>query len=305
MIERNTMNAPVQILSMGLSVPDLGTSAYGPFVETPTQGLEELAAALDQQAYDAIVLAWDRPGLLADWSGLARAVVEAAVVVVAPEPEVADALRLMRLGVQDVLSRREAATVGTVARTVRLAVERRRIEQAARKAFATDLTTGLPNHAQLMEHMTHLLALREREPAVMALLLVAVDGLAAAEARFGAESANVLRRKVAVRLRSGLRASDVVAALGADSYAVLLAWMDDAADADRVATKLVQSLQRPVSVAGQDMALAVRLGIARYPSQGRDADALLRVALGQAAAAMPQGRIGVASRGGGFAANDD
>ena len=35
----------------------------------------------------------------------------------------------------------------------------------ARKAYATDLETGLPHQQQLIEHMSHLLALREREPA--------------------------------------------------------------------------------------------------------------------------------------------
>ena len=41
-------------------------------------------------------------------------------------------------------------------------MQRKRLDIAARRAHATDLATGLPNHAQLMEHMTHLLALRER-----------------------------------------------------------------------------------------------------------------------------------------------
>ena len=127
-----------------------------------------------------------------------------------------------------------------VDRALRLAVERKRLDRAARKAYATDLSTGLPNHAQLLEHMTHLLALREREPAPMALLVLRIEGLSTAEAALGAEAANVLRRKVAVRLRAGLRASDVVAALGADSFAVLLAWIDTPADGQRVADKLIQ-----------------------------------------------------------------
>src|SRR5439155_25989561 len=127
------------------------------------------------------------------------------------------------------------------------------------------------------------LALREREPAPMALLALRIEGLAAAQAGFGAEAANVLRRKIAVRLRSGLRASDVVAALDADRFAVLLAWIDDAADGERVAAKLAQSLQRPLSVAGQDVTVAVGVGVARYPADGRDADLLLRLAASLAA----------------------
>jgi diguanylate cyclase (GGDEF)-like protein len=270
--------------------------------------LDDLSAALGHQGYDAVVMQLSDPdGLpaLAVWPGLARAVLDSAVLVVAPEPATTAALRLVNLGVQDVLPLREA-DASMLPRAVRLAVERKRLERAARKAYATDLATGLPNHAQLMEHMSHLLALREREPAAMALLALRVEGLAATEARFGTEAANVLRRKVAVRLRSGLRASDVVAAVGVDSFAVLLAWIDDPGDAEGVAAKLVQSLKRPFTVAGQDVAVAVSVGVAHYPAQGKDAETLLRRALGEAGEQLPTGRAGLGGRSAGSAAaNDD
>ena len=300
-------NDPLQLLYLGPRAPDWSTSAYGPFVVQAVATRDELSAALEEQGFDAIVMhLHDADGLaaLVNWPGLARAVLDAAVLVVAPEPAAPQALKLMQLGVQDVLPQREAdATL--LARAVRLAVERKRLERAARKAYATDLATGLPNHAQLMEHMSHLLALREREPAAMALLALHIDGLAATEARLGTEAANVLRRKVAVRLRAGLRASDVVASVGVDSFAVLLAWIDDPADGDRVAGKLAQALKRPISVAGQDVAVAASVGVARYPVHGKDADALLRLALGQAGASLPSGRAGISPRGGQSAANDD
>lgn len=302
------MNDPIQLLHLGLGAPDLSTSAYGPFVVHPVGLPDELTAALDQQGYDAIVIQQaDAGGLLAlaTWPGLARAVLDSAVLVVAPEPVTSAALRLVQLGVQDVLPCREADGA-MLARAVRLAVERKRQERAARKAYATDLATGLPNHAQLMEHMSHLLALREREPAAMALLALHVEGLAATESRLGTEAANVLRRKVAVRLRSGLRASDVVAAVGVDSFAVLLAWIDDPADGDRVAAKLVSLMKRPLSVAGQDVAVAVSVGVAQYPVHGKEAETLLRKALGQAGETLPSGRAGLGSRSaGGAAANDE
>jgi len=302
------MNEPIQLLHMGAAAPDLSTSAYGPFVVHEVPSLDDLAQALDSQHYDAIVLHQNRhDGLrqLALWPGLARAVLDAAVLVVAPEPASGEALRLVQLGAQDVLPPHEAHPAA-LARAMRLAVERKRLERAARKAYATDLATGLPNHGQLMEHMNHLLALREREPAVMALLALRIEGLAATEARLGTESANVLRRKVAVRLRSGLRASDVVAAVGVDTFAVLLTWIDDAGDGERVAVKLAQSLQRPFTVAGQDVAVAVCVGVSQYPQHGKDADTLLRRALGQAVDGRPIGRSGLSPHAGGAAAaNDD
>ena len=296
------MSDPLQVLYVAAKTPDLWGSAYGPFVVEPCPSLAEASAQWLSHPRDAVVIETDEPGRVLNWPGLAAAVLGSAVVLITHEPDATVAMRLLQLGVQDVLPPTDATSL---ARVLRLAIERKRLEQAARKAHSTDLSTGLPNHAQLMEHMTHLLALREREPAVMAVLALCLEGLQATEARLGAEAANVLRRKVAVRLRSGLRASDVVASVGVDSFIVLLAWIDDPHDADRVANKMAQALQRPFSVAGQDVAVAVRVGIGRYPEQGRDAHALLRRALGQAGNAAALGRAGLTPRSAGAAANDD
>ena len=124
--------------------------------------------------------------------------------------------------------------------------------------------------------------------------------LAAVEAAHGSEAANVLRRKAAVRLRAALRASDVVASLGRDMFAVLLAWMDADADAERVAEKLVKSVTLPLQVATQAVPLAVRHGLAQFPAHGRDAQTLLKRATSQAAAGQASGLLRL-----GGAANDE
>ena len=304
------MSPPIQLLHQGASPPDLATSALGPFIVQSCAGLDEVAPHLQGSRFDAVLLqARDGAELhaLLHWGGLSHAVLDSALVVLMPEPAGSDITRLLQLGVQEVMPTREAHPE-RIALALRQAVERKRLEIAAKRAYATDLGTGLPSHAQLMEHMTHLLALREREPAPMALLVLRIEGLAMAEASLGAEAANVLRRKIAVRLRAGLRASDVVASLGSDRFAVLLAWIDDVADGERVVGKLSASLQRPLNVAGQDVVVAVGSGVARYPGDGRDADTLMRLAGSQASLNHARGRTGLATsvqRGGTAAANDE
>ena len=79
-----------------------------------------------------------------------------------------------------------------------------------------------------------------------------------------------------------------------------------AGDGERVAVKLAQSLQRPFTVAGQDVAVAVCVGVAQYPQHGKDADSLLRRALGQAVDGRAIGRSGLSPHAAGAAAaNDD
>lgn len=223
---------------------------------------------------------------------LTPAALDTAVVVLSPAVAGADEAALFSLGVEDLRS----ADDPDLPAAVRRAVLRKRHERATRLAYATDLATGLPHQAQLLEHMTHLLALREREPAPMVLLVAHITGVAAAATQLGAEAGNVLRRKVAVRLRSGLRAGDVVAAVGPDTFAVLLGHLEAAADGARVAAKLVHSLQQPLVVAGQPCRLAVQIGLARYPVDGKDARALLQRATSQAVSLATVGPDGVALR---------
>ena len=138
--------------------------------------------------------------------------------------------------------------------------------------------------------------------------VLCVEGYAGAAAKLGSEAANILRRKVAVRLRSALRASDVVAAMGPDAFGVLLGHVESPGDGERVAAKLVRSLQQPFMVAGQPCAVAAAVGLAHTPEHGKDAESLLQRASAQAGSLATLGRDGFAAsteRGPSRAANDD
>jgi diguanylate cyclase (GGDEF)-like protein len=229
-----------------------------------------------------------------------------ALLVVADDPSPAAVADWLQRGVQDVIVPARTAAADWPLR-VWLAIERRRLADAVRRAVGLDLDTGLPDAQQLVEHMSHLMALRAREPAPMALLVLRIEGLASTQARLGRESAQVLRRKLAVRLRAGVRASDVVASLGEDRFAVLLVSMIAATDAQRVADKLLAALAVPIQVAGQTVAVAVALGIGHHPADGDRPQALLARASALAAAVPALGRSGFANfveGGAAGAAND-
>jgi diguanylate cyclase (GGDEF)-like protein len=268
--------------------------------------LDEAARHLRDVAFEALLAAVPAEQLLA-WPALSHAVLETAVVAVLPSvPDVATQFHLLERGVQDVVVPSDGPA-DALRRRLEIALQRKALDRAARKAFATDLATGLPNHSQLLEHMTHLTALREREPAPMAVIALRVEGLAAVRDELGLESSNVLRRKVAVRLRASLRASDVVASIGNDAFVVLLAWIDAPGDGERVTRKLIEALHQPFSVAGNDLAVKVHGGLALYPEHGKTADALLRRAVGQAASLAAMGGEGtgrLTDRGREPAAND-
>ena len=289
------------------SLLSLGDTPFGEFTIEACAEASQLPARLSGHAFDALVLDPQASGLTA--AMVESIATDLATLLVLPAVSADALVEWAARGVQDVIEPAELHAA-MLAQRLRAAIERKRHERESRKAYATDLETGLPHQQQLIEHMSALMALREREPAPMALLVLRIEGLATTQARHGVEAANVLRRKVGVRLRAGVRASDVVAALGDDSFAVLLAAMLMPADAPRVGAKLLAALNVPVKIAGNDIAVATALGIAQYPQDGSQPEALLRRALGLAASAQAQGRAGLSNfqEAGGQApgaANDD
>jgi diguanylate cyclase (GGDEF)-like protein len=293
---------PIKVLLVGAAATRAAALAAAGLATTTA------AHAGTARQHDAVIYSADGRDALAQMRqlpGLAQAAFDSAVLVLSTAADDALEAELLTRGVQAVVTPGDGLAL---ARAVRQAVARKQAERLARTAYATDLATGLPHQAQLVEHMTQLLALREREPAPMVLIVLRVEGYAAAAAQMGGEAANVLRRKVAVRLRGLLRASDVVAAIGPDAFGVLLGRLEAKSDGERVAAKLLRALRQPITVAGHPCAVDAAVGLALYPDHGKDAQALLQRASAQAGSVAPMGAEGFAGattlRGGTTAAND-
>jgi diguanylate cyclase (GGDEF)-like protein len=306
------MNAPSRLPTVSVLAVDargLG-SRLAELAALPGLDVQLGATARAKEADVVLLHAADRAALaaLATRPGLPELAYDRPVVVAFGEADEEAEAELLRLGVEALVSDRDSAEL---ARALRHAHVRKQVERMARTAYATDLATGLPHQAQLLEHMTHLIALREREPAPLVLIVLRVDGVAQAAVRLGGEAANVLRRKIAVRLRGGLRVSDVVASLGGDLFAVMLGRVDVVSDGDGVAAKLLRALEQPFILAGHPCSVGAAFGMASYPAHGKEAAALLQRATAQAGMLATVGEEGVGvmhstfSVLGGGAANDE
>lgn len=279
------MNAPARLPTLSVIAVDADGARIGArlaeLAVMPGLDVQRGSFVLAPEADVVLLHAPDRAALaaLAARPGLAGLAHDRPVVVACGQPDEAVEAELLRLGVEALAGDGDSTEL---ARALRHALVRKQVERMARTAYATDLATGLPHEAQLLEHMTQLIALREREPAPLVLIVLRVDGVAQAAARLGDEAANVLRRKIAVRLRGGLRASDVVASLGTDLYAVMLGRVDVASDGDGVAAKLLRALEQPFILAGQPCTVHAAFGLASYPTHGKDASRLLQRATSQA-----------------------
>ncbi|HEY3124163.1 MAG TPA: sigma 54-interacting transcriptional regulator, partial [Thermoanaerobaculia bacterium] len=90
-------------------------------------------------------------------------------------------------------------------------------------ALLIDPVTGLPGRAALEAAVSHELGRARFKNRALCLLLINPDGFAAVNERVGREAGDGISRDVAVRLRSVLRKSDLIAKYGGVVYAALLA----------------------------------------------------------------------------------
>ena len=163
--------------------------------------------------------------------------------------------------------------VGGVVANVRETTERRRAEQELRRLALQDGLTGLANRALLLDRIAQALAWGRRSESQTGLVVFDVVGMRGINAAVGQEGGDAVLREVAQRLRAGVRATDSVARVGGDQFAVLVEDVASAEDLRARAAALLETVDEPVLVDGA--AVDVRLAAGSALSPAVDAGALL------------------------------
>ncbi|MBA2475006.1 MAG: EAL domain-containing protein [Actinobacteria bacterium] len=153
--------------------------------------------------------------------------------------------------------------------------ERKALEtQLAHQAFHDPLT-DLANRALFHDRVEHALVSRRTGNEPFAVLFLDLDDFKKVNDSLGHVVGDELLAIVARRIRSCVRASDTPARLGGDEFAILLENAHAPEDARAVAEAIIDALQAPVSLQGNETFVGTSVGIAMSrPDDG--ADELLR-----------------------------
>ncbi|HZU52552.1 MAG TPA: EAL domain-containing protein [Holophagaceae bacterium] len=170
----------------------------------------------------------------------------------------------------------ERELLEAAARIAALACEHRAMASRLTHQAHHDALTGLPNRVLLEDRLTQALAQARRNDQRVALLFIDLDGFKGVNDSLGHPAGDALLRLVADRLAGSVRASDTLARMGGDEFAVVLQEVRDTPSAARVAEKLLESLRLPFRVEGRDLHISASIGVAFFPEDGVDAETLLR-----------------------------
>ncbi|MCB1039628.1 MAG: sensor domain-containing diguanylate cyclase [Acidimicrobiales bacterium] len=200
------------------------------------------------------------PGTLADPIGSAarKRDIEALWVVPIPAPGSVHPAALLTVWREN--SGPPGATHGrrieTAMQFLRLALDWHASRAALVRAATTDPLTGLANRAHLASSIE-----ADRSP-LAAVLLCDLDDFKVVNDRHGHLTGDRVLAEVAARLSDAVRHGDLLARLGGDEFAVFCPGLTSAADAERVADRIVASLDVPFEVEGTRHRVGCSVGVA-------------------------------------------
>jgi diguanylate cyclase (GGDEF)-like protein/PAS domain S-box-containing protein len=138
-----------------------------------------------------------------------------------------------------------------------------------------DPLTGLPNRMLLADRLAQAVEAGRRHRKALALIFIDLDRFKPVNDAHGHGVGDDLLRSVASRLVAGVRGSDTVSRQGGDEFVVLLSEVAGPQDATSNAARLLAAIAAPHRIGGRDLRVTASAGVAVYPRDGQDAEALM------------------------------
>lgn len=138
-----------------------------------------------------------------------------------------------------------------------------------------DKLTGLPNRSLLEERLKQKAQEATRSGQQFVLILASLKGLKRVNKLLGYEVGDQVLQKLGQRISDKLREVDTVARFEGDVFAIV-ADTGGKAQAELIATKVLESVDRPLDIGDAPLGLTAAIGIATFPSQGEDVTTLIK-----------------------------
>jgi diguanylate cyclase (GGDEF)-like protein len=139
-----------------------------------------------------------------------------------------------------------------------------------------DFLSGLPNRTLFFEALDHQLEEAEATGDGVVLQLFDIERFRMINDRYGRDRADRIISELGERIRSSTRATDTVARVGPDSFAIAVTGTYDAARTRLAAQQLNERVfGRPFRIGEDELPVSAIAGVAVFPADGTDANSLL------------------------------
>jgi diguanylate cyclase (GGDEF)-like protein/PAS domain S-box-containing protein len=149
--------------------------------------------------------------------------------------------------------------------------------QLAHRALHDPLT-GLANRTLFFDRLRQAMQQARRDRRQVALVMLDLDNFKSVNDRYGHQAGDDVLRKVASRLARGLRRTDTVARIGGDEFAWVLPGVSGRQAAMVMLVKRLRAVPARIASGGRSIQVGVTAGLALFPDDGDDMDALMSAA---------------------------
>jgi diguanylate cyclase (GGDEF)-like protein/PAS domain S-box-containing protein len=170
----------------------------------------------------------------------------------------------------------ETRLVELTTRIAGIAIERKRAEDQIRYLAQHDVLTGLPNRSLLNDRLDQAILQTQRHNPWVSVIFIDLDNFKTINDSLGHTAGDELLKVVASRMVGCVRATDTVVRLGGDEFVILL--VDLPAKPDEISATLERirtAIAEPVAIDGRALYVTCSMGVATYPNDGSDPEALL------------------------------
>jgi diguanylate cyclase (GGDEF)-like protein len=171
--------------------------------------------------------------------------------------------------------------------TLQDATEQRWAQDRIRRLAHYDSLTGLTNRASFQDKLKRAIDAARLHDHCLALLYLDLDQFKRINDTLGHGAGDKLLQAIAEVLLDNLRGNDLIARdgaglesdvsrIGGDEFAVLLSPISRPEDAHVVASRLLTAIQTPVESDRGEITTTASIGVAVYPTDGEDAETLVK-----------------------------
>ncbi len=152
--------------------------------------------------------------------------------------------------------------------------EREKLNQELFHRAQHDPLTGLPNRLLLDDRIAQCLARSSREHKKAVMFTMDADRFKLINDTYGHLVGDECLKAISDRLRGRIRSVDTVARTGGEEFTAIIGGLNNAEDAEKIATMFLRLFDNPLNLPGQDLKVSISIGGAIYPDDGIDADTL-------------------------------
>lgn len=160
---------------------------------------------------------------------------------------------------------------------IAIALDRAAAYESLRKLAFFDYLTGLPNLRFFKDLLNGALDEAKQHPhRMIAVMFLDLDRFKTINDTLGHDFGDRVIQHVADLLHNSVTASDTVCRISGDEFIILLTQIESVQNVIQMAEKLLQNFRNPLRIDGYEIPVTASIGISLHPTDGEDAESLIK-----------------------------